>query len=121
MTDAPIALTVHDGHSTLPIPQQQLVVGWLAAHGIDADQVSADHVITVLTVPYRPPADDGTPWLIQIIVFHQMYVGPDGARELDLLSRKPVAFQRTVPLTVPFPTAQATDAGDRRQDDGRAP
>ena len=106
--NTPVALTVHDGHGTLPTERRQLIGEWLAANRINADQVSADHPVSVLTVPYQPPTDDGTPWLLQIIVFHQFYVGPDGAREHDFLTRKPVTFQRTVPLTVPFPATPTT-------------
>jgi hypothetical protein len=109
VTDAPIALTVHNGHSAIPEEQQRLIGQWLAANRINPDQVSAGHPITVLTVPHQPPTYDGTQWLLQIIVFHQFYVGPDGAREIDFLTRQPVCFQRTVPLTVAYPTPSAAE------------
>lgn len=114
MTDAPIALRIHDGHGSLPEEVQPLVAQWLRANRINPDQVSVQHPLTVLTVPYAPATEDGTSWLVQIIVFHQFYVGPDGAREDDLLTHRPVCFQRTVPLTVAFPTP--TPAGDADED-----
>jgi hypothetical protein len=120
VTDAPIALTAHDGRSQMPEWRQRLLGDWLTANRTNPGQISSEHPIQVLTVPYEPP-DGGTGWLIQIIVFHQFYVGPDGAREQDLLTRKLVTFQRTVPLIVPFPTAPATDGEDHGQADGQAP
>lgn len=108
MTDAPIALTVHDGHSNLPPERQKLIAEWLRANRTNPGQVCADQPIIVLTVPYQPATDDGTSWLIQIIAFHQFYVGPDGAREENFLTRTAVSFQRTVPLITPFPATPAT-------------
>lgn len=116
MTDAPTAYTVHDGRSRLPNWRRQLIAAWLTANDIRPEDVSADHAISVLTVPFRPEdlTDDGGPWLIQVIVLHQYYTRADGAKEQDLITRKAVTFQRTVPLKTPFPAEPATaDEGAR--------
>jgi hypothetical protein len=112
VTDAaPIAFTVHDGHGVPPAWRQQLIATWLTANDINPDDVSADHPISILTVPLRPAeaAGDGEPWLIQVIVLHQYYTRPDGAKEQNLISHQPVVFQRTVPLKVAFPAHSATE------------
>lgn len=123
MTNAPIALRIHDGHGPVPEEVQALVAQWLRANRINPDQVSVQHPITVLTVPYASDTDEGgTSWLVQIIVFHQFYVGPDGAREDNLLTRRPVAFERTVPLTVAFPNpAESDDQAPDAEDDTPVP
>lgn len=116
MTDAPTAYTVHDGRSRLPNWRRQLIAAWLTANDIRPEDVSADHAISVLTVPFRPEdlTDDGGPWLIQVIVLHQYYTRADGAKEQDLITRKAVTFQRTVPLKTPFPAEPPTaDEGAR--------
>jgi hypothetical protein len=112
---APIAYTVHDGRGVPATWRRDLIAEWLTANGINPDHVHADDPIRVLTVPYRPPetADDGA-WLIQVIVLTELYTGPDGTREVNLITGKPVACQRTVPLRVPFPTdpmASSTQEG----------
>lgn len=120
MTDAPIAQTIHSGGGSPAEWRRGLIALWLAAHGVNADQVSADDPITVLTVPipFRPDGAHGEgPWLIQVIAFSQYFTNADGKRELNLITRKPVVFQRTVPLHTPFPTDPTTDGGDRGQDD----
>lgn len=109
MTDAPIAQRIHEGHGLPPAWRRKLIAEWLAAHDINPEHVSANEPITVLTVPDRPPVDGEGPWPIQVIAFHQMYVRPDGAREVNFLTCKPVTFQRTVPLRVPFPASPTTD------------
>jgi hypothetical protein len=109
VTAAPIAVTVHDGRSPIPEDRQPLIAQWLTMNRVNPEQVSASHPISVLTVPFRPPSDD-EPWLIQVIVFHQHYVGPDGGRERNFLTHDAVCFQRTVPLNVPFPTEQPNEA-----------
>lgn len=116
MTNAPIALRIHDGTGSLPEEAQPLIVKWLRANRINPDQVSITHPVTVLTVPYGAGVEDDTDWLMQIIVFHQFYVGPDGDREMDLLTRQPVCFQRTVPLAVAFPTPPDPASGNPSQD-----
>jgi hypothetical protein len=121
VTDAPIAQTIHPGNGVPAGWRRELIAEWMTANGVDADNVSADHPITVLTVPYRNSTADGEgPWLIQVIAFTQYYRRPDGTREHDLISQRPVSFQRTVPLTVPFPTDPKTDGEDRGQADRQA-
>lgn len=115
MTNAPIALRIHDGHGPVPDEVLPLVAHWLRANRINPDQVSVQHPITVLTVPYASDTEEAG-WLLQIIVFHQFYVGPDGAREDNLLTHRPVTFERTVPLTVAFPNSPAADPDDTAQD-----
>lgn len=112
---APTAYTAHDGHGTPPPWRRQLIAAWLTANDVDPDLVSAAHPVTVLTVPFRPAhtADQGEPWQVQVIVLHQYYANPDGVKEQNLITRKPVTFQRTVPLKVPFP-ADTTDEGTTR-------
>lgn len=120
MTDAP-AYTVHDGNSRLPEWRRKLIAAWLTANDIAPADVSADHPITILTVPFRPPetADDGGPWLVQVIVLHQYFTHADGTKEQNLLTRRAVTFQRTVPLKTPFPTDPTTD--DEGTSDGQEP
>ena len=116
MTDAPIAQAIHPGSGPPAGWRVQLIAQWLAAHGVNADQVAADDPITVLTVPipFRPANADGEgPWLVQVIAFSEYFTNADGKRELNLITRKPVVFQRTVPLHTPFPTDPATDGEDR--------
>jgi hypothetical protein len=105
---APIAYTVHDGHGVPPAWRRKLIAAWLTANDVNPDDVSASYPVTVLTVPFRPSeaADDGEPWMLQVIVLHQYYTRADGAKEQNLITRKPVVFQRTVPLKVPFPPDQ---------------
>lgn len=82
MTDAPIAQTIHPGSGPPAGWRVQLIGLWLAAHGVNADEVSADDPITVLTVPFRPPETAGEePWLIQVICFSQYFTNADGKRE----------------------------------------
>ncbi|MFE6412551.1 hypothetical protein ACFVOR_37090 [Streptomyces sp. NPDC057837] len=109
MTNAPIALTVHDGHGMPPNWRRELIAAWLTANDVDPNNVSPHHPISVLTVPFRPAeTSDGGPWMLQVIVLHQYYVNANGAKEQDLITRKPVLFQRTVPLKVPFPPEPTT-------------
>jgi hypothetical protein len=109
VTDAPIAYTVHDGRGTPPKWRLKLIAAWLTANDVDPGNVSADHPITVLTVPFRPEeAADGGPWQIQVIALHQHFVRPDGKKEQNLLTRRPVDFQRTIPLKVAFPPEPTT-------------
>lgn len=122
MTDAPIALTVHDGHGMPPAWRRKLIAAWLTANDVNPDNVSADHPISVLTVPFRPAETaDGGPWMLQVIVLHQYYVNANGAKEQDLIARKPVLFQRTVPLKVLFPPEPTTvDEGPRHGEEQEA-
>jgi len=115
-----LAVAVHNGSGPLPEHLTPLVTRWLKANRINPDQVSSAHPLTILTVPYGPGGDDDTGWLMQIIVFHQFYVGPDGDRELDLLTRQTVCFQRTVPLAVAFPALSETDGEECAQADRQA-
>ena len=113
--NGPIAYTVHDGHGTPPAWRRQLIAAWLTANDIDPGLVSASHPVSVLTVPFRTEqtAGDGEPWMIQVIVLHQYYARADGVKEQNLITRKPVTFQRTVPLKVPFPADPTADEGAR--------
>lgn len=108
---APLAYTVHPGGRLPDGPTQQALAQWLPANGINPNLVSADAPITVLPVPYQSPDADG-PWMIQVIVFHQVHVDHTGATEQNLITLRPVAFQRTVPLRIPFPDAPAPEAGE---------
>lgn len=114
---APLAYTVHDGRGTPPKWRRDMVADWLRDNGINPDHVTSEAPITVLTVPLRPAesADDGEPWLVQVIVLSQYHVNEQGAIEQNLITRRPVTFQRTVPLRTPFPADPATaDEGARR-------
>jgi hypothetical protein len=106
----PIAFTVWDGHGRLPAWRRKLIAAWLTANDISPDDACADHAITILTVPFRPAeaADEGEPWQIQVIALHQYYVNRHGTKEQNLITRKPVTFQRTVPLKVAFPPEPTT-------------
>ena len=116
MSNAPIALAVHDGNGPLPDHLREIVPAWLRANRINPDQVSGQHPIHVLTLPYQPPTDqDG--WLLQVVVFHQYYVGPDGEQEKNLLTGGLACFQRTVPLTVAFPQLAPEDPEGAGPDD----
>ena len=111
MSNAPIALTVHDGNGPLPDHLREVVPAWLRANRINPDQVSGQHPIHVLTLPYQQP-DGEEGWMVQVIVFHQYYVGPDGQQEKNLLSGRLACFERTVPLTVAFPSLAPADGED---------
>jgi len=121
VTDAP-AYTVHDGSSRLPEWRRKLIAAWLTANDIAPGDVSADHPISILTVPFRPPesADDGGPWLVQVIVLHQYFTRSDGAKEQNLLTRRAVTFQRTVPLKTPFPADPTPDGEGHGEADSQA-
>lgn len=116
---APLAYTIHPGGCVPDGAAQQIIAEWLPANGVNPNLVSADDPITVLPVPYGG-AEDGAPWMIQVIVFSQFHVDHTGAKERNLITRRPVTFQRTVPLRVPFPTAPVTDGEDRGQTDREA-
>lgn len=120
---APIAYTVHDGHGVPPAWRRKLIAAWLTANDINPDDVAAFHPVSVLTVPFRPAetADDGEPWLVQVIVLHQYYTRPDGAKEPNLITRRPVTFQRTVPLKVPFPADSAHEEQAARPEEEVTP
>jgi hypothetical protein len=105
---APIALAVHDGNGPLPEHLREIVPAWLRANRVNPDQVSGQHPIHVLTLPYqRPDGEEGL--LVQVVVFHQYYVGPDGEQERNLLTGRLACFERTVPLTVAFPSLAPAD------------
>ena len=109
MTNAPIGYTVHDGHGMPPNWRLELIAAWLTANDIDPKNVTPHHPISILTVPFRPEETaDGGPWMLQVIVLHQYYVNANGSMEQDLIARKPVTFQRTVPLKVAFPPESTT-------------
>lgn len=119
---SPLAVIVHDGNGPLPETTEQLVIHWLKANRINPAQVAIQHPILVLPVPV--PGDDEKAYLVQVIAFHQFYVGPDGDHENNLLTRRAVCFQRTVPLTVAFPTLPAPaeqPAPDGQSDDAPDP
>jgi hypothetical protein len=107
----PDAQTVHTGHG-IPYPERQRRINtWLTANGIDPNLVVATRPIYVLALP-NGTINGGIPWLIDVIVFHQFYVNPNGARERDFIAGDDVMFQRTVPLQVPFPTDDPTTDGE---------
>ena len=99
---------VHSG-GTLTGERRERIQQWLRANGIDPSPVSTTAPVFVLAVPdlgsFYP---DTGPWLIQVIVFTQFHVNPNGSKEINYLTRDPVRYQRTVPLRVPFPTDDAT-------------
>jgi hypothetical protein len=106
----PDAQTVHTGHG-VPYPERQRRINaWLTANGIDPNLVVATRPVYVLALP-NGTINGGIPWLIDVIVFHQFYVNPNGARERDFIAGDAVMFQRTVPLQVPFPTDSEDDEG----------
>lgn len=113
MTAAPIAQTIHDGTGVPREWRRKLIVDWLTANGIRAEDVSANDPITVLAVPHAP-ADPDDRWLLQVIVFTQYHRTGDGSYDLNLITRRPVTFQRTVPLRVPFPPEPSTDGEEDR-------
>ncbi|NUS82792.1 MAG: hypothetical protein HOY75_08560 [Streptomyces sp.] len=118
---APLAVTVHDGYGPLPEHIEQLVIHWLRANRINPAQISIQHPILILPVPV-PASDGGASYLIQVIAFHQFYVGPDGDNENNLLTHRPVVFQRTVPLIVALPDLPKPAAGGQADDaPGRSP
>lgn len=119
MAAAPVACTVHDGHGMPPAWRRKLIAAWLTANDVTPENVSADHPISVLTVPFRPEETaDGGPWMLQVIVLNQYYVNANGSKEQNLITRKPVTYQRTVPLKVPFPAD--TPSGDEGATRGQA-
>ena len=113
MSSAPLAYTVHPGGRAPTGQEQQVLAQWLPANGINPNLVSAEHPITVLPIPLEGTGDG--PWMIQVIVFQQIHVDHTGAADYNLIIGGKVAFQRTVPLRVPFPTAPATDGEDHGQ------
>lgn len=108
---APVAQTVHPGNGVPPEWRRSLIAEWLTANGINPEDVSADDPITILAVPHAPAAPDG--WLLQVIVFTQYHRSAEGAHEQNLITRRLVSFQRTVPLKVPFPPEPSTGDEDR--------
>ncbi|MFD5848280.1 hypothetical protein [Streptomyces chartreusis] len=119
MTDAPIAQTIHDGNGIPPEWRRQMIVEWLKANGIDHARVAVNEPVLVLSLPHLPTEEDG-PWLIQVILFTEHYVNPAGAKEQNLLTRRIVSFQRTVPLQHAFPTDPTTDGEDHGEADRQA-
>ncbi|MCI3279095.1 hypothetical protein [Streptomyces cylindrosporus] len=114
MTDAPLAYTVHPGGPLASEELQHALTQWLRANGINPSLVSVDAPISVLPLPH--PGPDGQTWLIQVIVLEQFHIDHLGAKEINLITGRPVTFQRTIPLTVPFPNQPAT--GAEHQTDG---
>ena len=106
MTDAPLAYTVHPGGRAPSAEEQQRLAAWLPANGINPTLVSVAAPITVLPIPHGD-GPDGGPWLIQVIVFDQVHVDHTGASDHNLITGRPVTFQRTVPVRVAFPTDSA--------------
>ena len=103
----PDAHTVHPGNG-VPYPARQKRINtWLRANGIDPELVVATRPIYVLALP-SGTINGGLPWLIDVIVFHEFYRRPDGAKERNLVTDEAVMFQRTVPLAVPFPADPLT-------------
>jgi hypothetical protein len=99
----PDAQTVHLGNGVPPGEQRLRINAWLEANGIDPNKVSSNRPIYVLALP-NGIINGGLPWLIDVIVFHELYERPDGVRERNFITGDAVMFQRTVPLQVSFPT-----------------
>lgn len=108
---APLAYTVHPGGRAPSAEEQQVLAAWLPANGINPNLVSIAAPITVLPVPHGQ-GPDGDPWLIQVIVFEQIHVDHLGASDHNLITGRPVTFQRTVPLQMAYPTATAEEANE---------
>ncbi|MFI8792561.1 hypothetical protein [Streptomyces sp. NPDC055105] len=119
MSADPIAVTVHNGRGVPPAWHRDLIAAWLTANGIDPADVHAEAPIRVITVPYTPSSDDGS-WYLKVIVFTQLYVNADGAKEVNFLTHEPVAFQRTVPVRTPFPADPTADGEAHGQADRQA-
>jgi hypothetical protein len=115
----PDTQAVHAGYGVPTEERRQLIVAWLEANGIDPQQVVSTRPVFVLAVP-NGTVKGGVPWLIDVIVFHQYYEHPDGHREVNLITREAVAFQRTVPLQVPFPADPETAGEGTSQEEGEA-
>ncbi|MER6092448.1 hypothetical protein [Streptomyces bluensis] len=115
----PDAQTVHPGHGIPHEDLRQRICTWLKANGINPEDVVATRPVYVLAVP-NGTIQGGLPWLIDVIVFHQFYRRSDGCIERDFINREAAMFQRTVPLTVPFPTDPTTDGEDHGQADSKA-
>lgn len=110
----PDAQAVHLGYGLPDGPRLRRIQEWLKANGIAPRLVAVNRPVYVLPVPSGTTIQGGVPWLIDVIVFHEYYENPDGRREQNLITREAVMFQRTVPLTVPFPPEFTTvDEGPR--------
>lgn len=104
----PQAQMIHHGPGIPADPLRQRICDWLTANGINPSRVKPEPIY-VLTIPHpNSTINGGQPHLIDVIVFTQYY-DADGRREMNLLTKDAVTFQRTVPLQVPFPTDPTTD------------
>jgi hypothetical protein len=115
----PNTQTIHGGYRAPDEEHRERIAAWLEANGIDPCQVCATRPVYVLAVP-NGTMMAGRPWIIDVIVFHQYYENPDGRRERNLISGEAVAFQRTVPLNVPFPDGPTTDGEAHGEADQQA-
>ncbi|MDX2658367.1 hypothetical protein PV402_39975 [Streptomyces scabiei] len=97
----PDAQTVHPGHGIPPSEQRLRINAWLEANGIDPAKVVSTRPIYVLALP-TGIINGGVPWLLDVIVFHQFFADPSGAREQNFITGDAAMVQRTVPLRVPF-------------------
>lgn len=122
MTTAPIVQTIHPGGELPTGWKLAALTEWLPANGINPSLVSVDEPITVLPVPHNSAAPDGDKaWAVQVIVFAQFYVGENGTKEQNLITRRPVKFQRTVPLRVAFPAEPAPEGTEEEERDAEEP
>lgn len=121
--DAPIAQTIHDGSGRLPVWHRELIAEWLTAHGIRPKDVSADHPILILNMPYRDRTDEGSSeglWAIQVIWFVQYIRNEEDNIASHPGTGRPLTIQRTVPLQHAFPADPATDGEDHGEADQQA-
>lgn len=102
-TNAPLAYTAHPGGAIPPA-----LTPWLTANGINPALVDVGDPIVVLLAPYSA-SPDGQQLLMHVIVFSQYHVDPSGTPERNLLTLRPVTFQRTIPLQVPLPHETPAD------------
>lgn len=107
----PDAQSVHIGHGLPDWPRLKRIQEWLRVNGIDPRLVAVNRPVYVLPVQ-NGTIEGGVPWLIDVIVFHEYYENSDGHRERNFFTNEAVMFQRTVPLTVPFPADPTTDGED---------
>lgn len=122
MTVAPIAQTVHDGSGSPPEWRRQLIADWLAVHGVRAKDVSADHPILVLNLPYQDSAQAAAhdePWIIQVISFVRYIRNDDDRVAAHPTTGRPLTVQCTTPLKTPFPADPTT--ADEGTADGQEP
>lgn len=120
MTHSAIAQTIHDGSGRLPGWRRELIAEWLTAHGIRPKDVSADHPILILNMPYRDQSDEPSTegqWAIQVVSFVQYIRNEEDDIAAHPGTGRPLTIQRTVPLQHAFPTDPTTDGEDHGEAD----